>query len=191
MGKTTGLLIVVGILTGVVLYLQHPTLNPTPEVKLASVVSSLSPEAPALPAEVQDLQATIAAGRHGESYDVTLSQEQLSSLANSFLETRPAIPFTDVRIVIDGEKVIADATTKGLAITLPLRVTGIISAKNGSPLLQIEEVSLGRASLPGFMRDRILSEVNASLDFSRYSIPLTVETIELRDGMLSVRGTVK
>lgn len=171
--------------------MQPPAQSPAPQAGSASPASSAAPATSELPAPVQDIQAKIATGRHGESYDVALSQEQLSALADSFLATRPTIPFSNVHITIDGEKVIADATTKGLAITLPIRVTGVISAKNGSPSAQVEQVSLGGASLPGFIRDRILSEVNASLDFSRYSIPLTVETIEMRQGMMAVRGTVK
>ncbi|MBI2887392.1 MAG: LmeA family phospholipid-binding protein [Chloroflexi bacterium] len=161
----------------------------SPEPQSAGAPPPAQPAA--APAPLEELRAKIAQGRHGEGFSLSLSQEELSALADQFLATHPSVPFANVRIAISGDKVIADASTRGLALTLPIRVTGAVGASNGQPWAKVEQVSLGGAGLPGFLREQVASQVNASLDLSRYPLPVSVEAVELRQGGLTVRGAVK
>lgn len=144
-----------------------------------------------MPAQLQELRSKIAQGRHGEPYALSLGQEELSALADQFLAARPNIPLSGMRLTISGDRVIADATTRGLAVTLPVRVTAVVGAKDGVPWARVEQVGLGGAPLPGFLRDQVVNQIGGSLDFSQYSLPVSVEGIELRQGGLTVRGAVK
>ena len=146
---------------------------------------------PALPTEVHELQAKLAQGRSGEPYTLDLSNEELTATAGYFLARGRNIPFTRVRIAVTGGKVVADGVTKNLAVTVPIRVTAAMDARGGLPQVAVEDVSLGETPVPGFARDQILREANASLDFSRYNLPVTVDTIELREGGLTIQGAVK
>ena len=70
-------------------------------------------------------------------------------------------------------------------------VTGTVSASGGLPRARVDDVSLGGAPLPSFAREQIVRQANASLDFSRYAMPVTVDAIELRPGSMTIRGSLK
>ena len=53
------------------------------------------------------------------------------------------------------------------------------------------DVGVGGMPLPAFAHEQVLREANRAVDLSRYELPVTVDTIALRDGVLEARGTVK
>jgi hypothetical protein len=146
---------------------------------------------PALPPQVERLRARIAERHPGEPYSLDLSDEELTATVGYFMARAPDVPFTRVRVTVTGQRVIAEGVTRGLAVTVPVRVSGTLSARDGLPQAWIEDVSLGDTPLPAFVRDQILREANRSLDFSRYRMPLTVDAIELRPGGVTIRGARK
>lgn len=158
-----------------------------PPTRAASVV--LPPPAP--PAQVQALQDTLAAGRHGEPYTLDLSDAELTAMAGYFLARAPDIPFADVRVAVAGHEVVAQGVTKGLVVPVPVRVTGTVAARDGLPRATLTDVSLGSVALPAGVREQIIREANASLDFSRYNMPITVETVETLPGGIRLQGVVK
>ncbi|MBI4491538.1 MAG: hypothetical protein HY690_01950 [Chloroflexi bacterium] len=154
------------------------------------VVDEVAPP-PELPAPVQALMAQIDQGRSGTPYTLNLSDDDLTAMVGYFLARSPNIPFTQVRVTVSDRAVSAEGVTRGLAVRLPVRVVGSVGARNGLPLARVENVSLGDTALPAFVRDQVVREVNASLDFSRYSMPVAVDALELRPGGMAVRGTIK
>ena len=181
MSRTLLLLTVANVLLAVVLFaLRSPRTSPPEPVVL-----------PTLPPQVQQLRARIAEGHAGEPYSLSLTDDELSATANYFLGAAPDVPFTGIRVAVADERVTADAVTRGLAVTVPVRIVGTVSAAGGLPRARIEDVSLGGTPLPAFVRDQIVREANASLDFSRYRMPLTVDALETAPGRLTIRGTLK
>lgn len=181
MGKVLALLTVANLVLGVTLL---ATGGGAPRVE------AIAPP-PKLPAQLVDLAASIDEGRHGEPYELVLSEEELTAAAAYFLSFTPEVPFTRLKISISGEKVTVDGMTKGLPVTAPVRVTGTVVAKGGLPQASVDDVSLGETALPGFLRDRIVREINASLDFSRYPMALSVDVLELQPGGVTIRGRIK
>jgi hypothetical protein len=112
-------------------------------------------------------------------------------MAGAFLANRRDIPFTRIQVAVVGQNVVVDGVTSGLAVTVPVRATGTVSAVDGKPRARIESISLGDMPLPAFARDQVLREANASLDFSRYDLPLTVDAVELHAGSLAIRGSLR
>jgi hypothetical protein len=181
-GKVLTLLVLANLLLGGALFALRPP-------QTAPAEALLPP--PPLPAPVLALQARLAAGQHGEPYSLTLSDAELTALAAWSLANAPDIPFSRVTVQVAGDRVIADGVTRDLAVTVPVRVAGTLRAADGLPQVTIQDVSLGETPLPGFVRERVLREANASLDFSRYPLPVTVEAVELQSGGLTVRGMLR
>lgn len=180
--KILALLVVGNLFLGGALFaFRSPSGNPTE--------ASAPPSQ--LPAQVQELQARIAAGRHGEPYTLDLSDEELTATARYFLARAPNIPFTRVSIIVVEDKLVVNGVTKGLAVAVPVRLTAAVSAQDGRPRTRVENVSLGDSPLPDFVRQQIVREADASLDLSRYNIPVAVDTLELRPGGLMIRGTIR
>ncbi len=175
------LVVAVNVVVGSVLFLAR--------VPAAPGRSTAAPHE--LPAQVKDVQAAIDEGRHGEGYALALSDADLTALADYFLAETPESPFAGVKVVVTGDRVVAEGVAKALAVPVPVRATAVVGARDGVPWAKVEDVSLGQVALPGAVRERTIREVNASLDFSRYAMPITVDTLELRPGGLTVRGTVK
>jgi hypothetical protein len=146
---------------------------------------------PELPAQAEVLRAKVAAGQHGEPYALDLSDEELTATAGYFLARAPDVPFARVTVAVRGEKLVIEGATKGLGVTVPVRLTGSIDARDGLPRAAVDDVSLGETPLPGLVRERVLHEINRSLDFSRYGLALTVDGVELRPGGMTIRGTIK
>jgi hypothetical protein len=85
----------------------------------------------------------------------------------------------------------ATGVTTGLAVAVPVRVQARVTARDGAPIVQISDVGIGGLPLPAVARDQIIRQASQSVDFSRYSLPVTVDAVELRAGVLEARGTVK
>ncbi len=146
---------------------------------------------PLMPLQIEELQAKIATGRHGEPYSLKLTDPDLSALLASYLASDPNSPFSPVKARVVGDRVVVDGMTKGPGISLPVRATVAVSASGGRPVTRVENVSLGDVPLPGPVRDQVVSQVSEGLDLSRYNLPITVENVELGPGTTAVRGRIK
>jgi hypothetical protein len=181
-GRFLALLVLANLVLGGALFALHPPGGAPTE--------QLIPPPP-LPGPVRELQSRLAEGHHGEPYTLALTDEELTALAAWSVANAPDVPFTRVKVAVSGDRVVADGVTRGLAVTVPVRVVGTVAASNGLPVVTIRDVSLGDTPLPAFVRDQVVREANASLDFSRRPLPVTVDAVELRPGGLTVRGALK
>ena len=171
--------LVVGTLGMAALFLLYP------RTQLASQADLPQPQ---LPPQVESLQAQIAQGHSSEPYTLTLSSDELTTLAGQYLASHPDVPFTQVQVSIDGKNLVVTGVTKGLPLTLPVRVLVRVGAKDGVPWAQIEDVSLGKVPVPGVLRDQILREVNHYLDVSQYPLPVSVDSLELGTASVKISG---
>ena len=144
-----------------------------------------------LPAQVEQLRQRVERGDRGAAYAVSLTNDDLTATARHFLARREDVPFTQVRLVVSGGLIEADGVTTGLAIPIPVRVIASLEARDGAPLVRVVDISVGGLSLPVFVRAQVLRDANRTVDLSQYDLPVTVDTVELRPGILVVEGTVK
>ena len=143
---------------------------------------------PELPAQIQALAARMDGQHRGEDYTLTLSDADLTAAVANFLATSPEVPFGDVRVAVTGGRVVVNGTARGAALRVPIRATLTVVARDGHPVIQVENVSLGATTLPKFARQQIIDQANASLDLSQYDLGVTVESLTLGEGTLTVRG---
>jgi hypothetical protein len=180
--KLLVVLVVVNLLLGVLLFALRPP------ARAASATSASPAE---LPAQVAELQRRIGEGRHQEPYALVLTEPELDSLVGYVLAKRAEVPVDRARVSIAGQRLVVDGVTRGLAVTLPVRALIALGAQGGRPAARLEDVSLGDTPVPGFLRDELLRRANASLDFSRYDLAVTVTSVQFQPGSLRVSGTIK
>ena len=145
----------------------------------------------ALPPQVAALTAQVEQGQHGTPYQLALTDDDLSATAGYFLAQSKDVPFSQVRVSVTGGRVEANAVTTGLAVAVPVRIQANVIARDGAPVVQVTDVGIGGMPLPAFAHEQVLREANQAVDLSRYELPVTVDSIALRDGVLEARGTVK
>lgn len=177
------LLLFIGVnaLLALVLFLWRP---PTRDPKVPE-------SSPAPPSSIEALRLRIAEHHSGEPYTLRLTDGELSATAGYYMTQRSDIPFSNPRVSVSGGQVVLDAVTRGFAVPVPVRVTGTIRAVNGAPAVTVQDVSLGNVPIPAAVRDQIVTEANKSLDFSRYPLPITVESVQLGSGEATIRGAIK
>jgi hypothetical protein len=147
--------------------------------------------APVLPAQIEVLQEAVASGDHDEPYAVTLSDAELTATRAYYAARSPNVPFTRIQASTVGNRVAVDAVTRGLAVPVPVQATVALSTSHGVLKAQVDEVRVAGAGLPTFIHDQVLGQANASLDLSRYDLPLTVDAIQLRPGSFAFSGRLK
>jgi hypothetical protein len=150
-----------------------------------------SEAAPPLPAQVVELQTRVQRGEHGTPYMLTLTDEELTATARHFLAQSEDVPFTQVRVAVVGSRLEVSGVTTGLAVAVPVKVMANAEARNGAPVVSVADVDVGGLALPPFVREQVLREANRAVDLSRYDLPVTVDAISLRPGVLEARGTVR
>jgi hypothetical protein len=148
-------------------------------------------EVPVLPMEIRNLQQRIAERHPGEPYVLDLNDSELTAAAGYYAATVPDVPFTPIQVRVVNGRLTLDAVTANLAVPVPVRATVALSTTNGTPRARVDDVRIAGAGLPAFARDQILREANSSLDLSRYSLPLTVDTIYTSPGSLVLRGRLR
>lgn len=168
-------------------------------VALGGVLFTLSPPrvsgapdvvpAPGLPAQVHSPSDRLAGGHEGEPYVLVLSDADLTALAG-YVIARSDVPFDQVRIAVADDGVAVDGVTRGMAVTVPVRAVGRIGARDGLPEVTLDDVSLGGAPLPPFVRRQIVREADRSLDFSRYPMPVSVDAVTLRHAEMTIVGRI-
>lgn len=148
-------------------------------------------QAPELPVQIRALQQRVAEAHPGESYALDLSDAELTAAAGYYAATMPEVPFTRIEVAVAGDRIAVDAVTRGLAVPVPVRATVSLAAVDGTPHARVEDVRVAGSGLPAFAREQVLREANASLDLSRYDLPLTVDVVDLAPGKLVLRGRLR
>jgi hypothetical protein len=180
-GRVVAAVALVNLVVALLLFTSRPPWSMPAERALA----------PVLPAQLAAIQQRIASGHHGESYEVSLSESELSSALSYFATTTPDVPFTNIHARILADHIAVDAVTRGLAVPVPVRADVTLSISNGGPGAHVEEVSVAGAELPAFVHAQVLQQANASLDLSQYELPVTVDSLQQRPGVLDFGGTLK
>jgi hypothetical protein len=168
------------VLALVLFAVRSPSASPTSDVRAAE-----------LPVQIRALQQRIAAGQPGDAYALDLSDAELTAAAGYYAATLSEVPFTQIQLATTGDRVAVDAVTRGLAVPVPVHATVALTAVDGAPRARVEDVRVAGSGLPAFVRDQVLREANASLDLSRYDLPVTVDVIDLTPGRLVLRGHVR
>lgn len=145
---------------------------------------------PALPAQVVALEGRMDGQHRGEPYTLTLTDDELSTAVAVFLAGSPEVPFGDVHVAVTGGRIVVTGTARGTAVGVPVRANLLATAQGGQPIVQLDNVSLGSTPLPTFIRQQVIAQANASLDLSQYNLGVTVDSLTLGEGVLTVRGTI-
>jgi hypothetical protein len=180
-GKIVAGVALVNLVLGLVLFSLHPPWIAPPQQASALL----------LPAQTVTVQQQIASGVHGQSYAVSLSDGELTAALAYYASMTPDVPFTGIQATILADHVAIDAVTRGLAVPVPVHADVSLAASDGVPRAKVEEVSVAGAGLPAFVHAQVLSQANASLDLSRYELPLTVDSVQQRPGVLEFSGKLK
>lgn len=164
-------------------------------IGLDLVAASLAPSGPAYVVEpvlepsLHDLRMNLQEGGHGgERIELSITEREAEKSITWYLDRHPEIPFRYPRITFRPNYIEAwgEVETLGLRLSIYGQMTLVL--ENGVPtatLTQLKHTSIPR---PDFILETIRDTVYEQVD---RELPIIFETLELREGEIVVRGTIR
>ena len=163
----------------------------------AAWVYALAPEGPAvevqprLAPDVAALRDRLGEGSHsGELFTVEITDQEAAETIAWYVSRNPQIPFREPQVFITP----AGITAKGVAEIAGLRV-GVsgradIELRDGIPIVTLEDLDVAGVAVPGFVQNRIQSEIDAQFRLAQ-DLPLIIDELDLEEGRAKVQGEIR
>lgn len=158
---------------------------------------ALAPEGPAvqieprLEPELATLREKLIEGGHsGEPFSIEVTDQEGAETIAWYLSRHPSIPFRDPQVSIwpDGVAATGVAEIAGLRVGISGRAR--IELHDGVPDVTVAELSVAGVGVPGFVRSRIQSEIDAQFALA-HNLPVIIDEFNLEPGRATVRGTIR
>jgi hypothetical protein len=149
-------------------------------------------EEPRLIQELRQLREKARAGTHsGESFELTVTDEELDETLGWYAGREASAPFEEakVRIRPEGIEVSGEASLGGFRARASGRVD--VYLQDGVPRVALGEMKMGEAGLPDFILFQLEDQLNRQLILREDELPLIIEELELGEGSLVMRGTLR
>ncbi len=147
---------------------------------------------PQLSPQLEELREQLRSGTHsGEPFEVTVTNRELEEAIAWYVERRPQIPFRNPQVSIDEDGVEARGEAHLGKFKLPVSGRATIFVQDGLPIVTVEQLQLGKVGLPGLVLTQVEAEVDKQINMRQEDLPVVIEDMELDEGRLMVRGTIR
>lgn len=167
--------------------IPSPTLAPTPTVT-PTPIPALPPTFTATPTPTGE-----SGIYSGAPFELVLTEQEVTDLANKRLATQPDSPLSNVYIRFESGSVIAGGKVQmGLFLTLDVEVTAVIRVENGKPIPEIVEMRVGGKPATGPLRSQLQRMADPYLKrWADANLAVTVEQVEITRGQARIMGEYK
>jgi hypothetical protein len=156
--------------------------NAVVSTQLVEVEPRLSPDMQVIWDRIRSGQAA------GETFHITLTDQQAAEGVAWFLSRHPGVPFSHPQVQTDPEGISARGLVHMFGLRTPVYGRARVGVRDGLPQVTVVEVGVAGLILPQWMLDAILNELKGPLDFSRYDLPIYFTRIELGEGTITGEG---
>jgi uncharacterized protein YpmS len=139
----------------------------------------------------EEILSAAATAQSGGSVELTFTEQQLTSLAATQLESQPDVPVKDIQVHLRNGQVEITGSAERSGLDLPFSVTLTISVDaQGVPRSSIIDASVGPLPVP----QSILDQITARLDeiiVSQYASngnDIVVDSITIYEGYMTIKG---
>jgi hypothetical protein len=147
---------------------------------------------PQLSEQLVQFMEKLKSGTHsGERFELALTDEELEEAVAWYSLEHSSFPLGDARMSIRADSIEISGEARLGSAHLPLTARADVSVNEGVPVIAVNEIRLGEMGLPGFIRFELEDRLNRFLALRRDELPVLVEELELLDGRLTVRGSVR
>jgi len=155
-----------------------------PEGLALKVAPRLEPDMAALRQELNE------GGHNGEPFTVEVTDQEAAETIAWYLEGHPNVPFRDPQVSIRPEGVTAEGVAEILGLRIGISGRAAIRLRDGAPLVTLEDLHLAGLAVPGFVRDRIQTEIDAQFSLAQ-NLPVLIEEIRLEEGRATILGKIR
>lgn len=155
--------------------------------------SQQQPAAPPAPAPTDTSQATLPP-KDPAQFAVTLSEKDANELVTSLPDVHQALEqanVSDLQLRFEPDRLIAAARVPVVnGMKARITATGNIFAQEGVLGYEAESVKIGSFPAPNAVRDELNKQLGKSIKEMTKHFKGRIETVQLRDQALEVRGTL-
>jgi hypothetical protein len=147
---------------------------------------------PQLSEQLVQLMGRLKSGtRGGEPFELALTDEELEEALAWYSREHSGFPLGDARISLGADGIEVKGEARVGAARMPLIARADVSVNEGVPVIAVNEIQVGEMGLPDFIRFELEDQLNRLLTLSGDGLPLLIDELELSDGQLAVRGTIR
>jgi uncharacterized protein YpmS len=139
--------------------------------------------------ELEDeIESAIATAQSGGPIELTFTEQQLTSLAATELQSQQDLGIQDVQVHLRNGQIQITGTVEQSGFDLPFNVALTVAVDaQGVPHTSIVDASVGPLPLPHSMQDQLTAQLDQVIA-SQYANNVIVESITIYDGYMTIRG---
>jgi len=133
-----------------------------------------------------------AGPRSGEPFELILTEQEITELAQKGVASQPDAPVSDVYVRLEPGQVIAGGKTRVGVITLNVEVVAEVIIQDGKPIPEIVDIRVDGNPLPGPLRAYLLDMMTPYLEsWTQANLAVYVEDVEITRGQVRIVGRYK
>lgn len=130
----------------------------------------------------------------GERFEVTVTNQSAAETVMWVIESRPRLQsiFSHPQIEWSPDGVTGRAVVRIGGLKLPVFASARVGLKNGKPDPQIYELGVAGASVPQWIMDSMMEQIDrVQAIYNEMDISVTLTELELREGEIFIRGVYR
>ncbi len=138
--------------------------------------------------DLSDLDREMARSAPGRPVQIRYHEDDLNREIAALLAANPDQPYRDVSVDLRRGRVVVRGSTEVLNFTVPVEVTGRVTAVDCRPRIEIEQVTVGGLLTPSFVREEVREMVLEAESWYPADYPLCLEQIVLEEDRATIYG---
>jgi hypothetical protein len=130
-------------------------------------------------------------GHSGEPFDLTITARELEEALAWYAVQHSGFPLGEARVLVSPEGIEVSGEARVGTLQVPLKARADVSLHDGVPTIAVDQLRVGEMGLPDFVRFQLEDQLNKQLMLGREDLPLQLEEVDLQEGHLRVRGTIR
>ncbi len=162
-------------------------LTPTPQPQTTLVSEPLLLADPEI-SSLAHLDAEMNRSATGRAVQIRYQEEALNSEIAALWKNNPELPFRNVRVDLQRDRVVVTGKATILGFGVNARIEGTVDVEDCLPQLKIDSVSVAGVMTPKFVKDKVEDMILEAMTWYPADYPLCLEQIVLEETRASVYG---
>jgi len=146
--------------------------------------------------KIDALSAAIAEAKKSgkaQPIEITFTEEELTSKVNQATAqgAGSGIAAQNTEIHLQNGNIVATSTVNVSGVSMNVGVVATPTVVNGQTQLVVKEIQTGALPLPDALKQQLNAQIGSAIDPAKLGLPFDVSQLQVVDGKLVVKGTVK
>jgi hypothetical protein len=147
---------------------------------------------PRLSEQLSQFWEKLKSGEHsGEPFDLTITARELEEALAWYAVQHSGFPLGEAQVSVSPEGIEVSGEARVGTLQVPLEARADVSLHDGVPAIAVDQLRVGELGLPDFVRFQLEDQLNKQLMLGQEDLPVQLDEVDLQEGLLRVRGTIR